>query len=108
MKENKKSLINKIPWTEKAENIFESDKEESIFFRCKQLEEEGFGMLASQFDTSIIDQTNSIVCPDGEILTPTQIRTYWEKRNGNYSSKNIEDIKMHKARVYYLSFIREI
>lgn len=108
MEENKKSLINKIPWTEKAEDIFESDTEENFFSRCQQLESEGFGMLASKFDASIIDQTSSVVCPDGEILTPEKIRFYWEKRNGSYSSKNLEDVKMHKARIYYLSFKREI
>lgn len=108
MEENKTGLINKIPWTEKAEDIFESDNSESFFSRCQQLENEGFGMLVSPFDISIIDSSNSIVCPDGDILTPEQIRFYWEKRRGCYSSKNPYDVKMHKARIYYLSFKREI
>ncbi len=108
MEENKKSLINKISWTEKSEYIFDSSKEENILFRCKQLENEGFGMLASSLDTSIIDSSNSIVCPDGEIFLPLEIRKYWDRRNGSYSSKNPNDVKMHKVRVYYLSFTGEM
>ncbi len=106
MEENKKSLINKIPWTEKAEDVFDSDKEESIFSRCQQLENEGFGMLASSFDASIIDSSNSVVCPDGEVFNLKQINDYWDKRRGSYSSRNPEDVKMHKARIYYLGFKR--
>lgn len=104
MEETKKSLVNKISWTEKAEDRFESDEKSNMFFRCQKLESEGFGLLASDIDPSLIDPSESVVCPDGDVFSPKQIANYWERRGGKYSSKNLDDVKMHKARVYYFTF----
>ena len=106
MENNNKTLVNKIPWTEKSEDVFDSDKEGSLFYRCQQLENEGFGMLASSFDISVIDPSNSVVCPDGKIFTLKQIDVYWHRRRGSYSSRNPDDVRMHKVRIYYLGFKR--
>jgi hypothetical protein len=100
-------LVKKIFWTDQVDEPLESDRESESILRCSKLEEEGFGMLASKFDCNLIDETNTIVCPDGSVLTPKEIIDYWSKRGG-YSSKNFQDIKMHKARVYYLGFKGEL
>ncbi len=106
--EDKKGLVERIFWTERVDEPLNSDKEEEVYSRCKGLEKEGFGMLASEVDSSRMDSSESVVCPDDTILIPKQIINYWEKRRGSYSSKNLQDLKMHKARIYYMGFKGEL
>ncbi len=101
-------LINKIFWTKNMEEVLDIDKDHKPFYYCRALEEEGFGLLASNDDLSAIDSSYSVVCPDDTIVTPKQIIDYWERRRGSYSSRNPNDIKMHKVRMYYLTFKSQI
>ncbi len=102
MEKEKNNLVKKISWTKGVEDVLEKDDYFKLVYRCKELEKEGFGMLASECDSSVIDKSYSVVCPDGEVFTPQDIRDYWERRKGRYSSRNPHDFKMHKVRVYYL------
>lgn len=97
----KKGLINKISWTGSKIESWPSDLHS--LSRYQTLEDEGFGMLADKNDSNKFDESDSIVCPDGTVFTPTEISDYWSRRGG-YSSSNPDDVKMHKARVYYMGF----
>ena len=95
------NLVKKIFWTGSKIESWPSDLQSLTHYQ--NLEEEGFGMLANKEDSNKIDESASIVCPDGTILTPKQISDYWTKRAG-YNSSNLDDIRMYKAKIYYMGF----
>jgi len=99
----KNGLVKKIGWTEGSMGIWPSDIKS--FLHCQKLEEEGFGMLADKDNPDKMDGSDSVVCPDGSVFTPKQMEGYWNQKGRSYSSENPEDIKMHKANLYYFGFV---
>jgi hypothetical protein len=97
-------LVKKICWAYNDFPIHWPGDIQSLA-HCQKLEDEGFGILADIKNPEKMDISESIVCPDGRVFTPEQIENYWDKKgNIHYSSENPEDVKMHKARMYYLGF----
>ena len=104
--------IGKIPWTsilDKPINPIENDLMKTqlliqTFESCQKLEGEGFGMLENPTNRGEIDNSCSVVCPDGSIFTPEQITNYLIERKGSYSSRNPNDVKMNEIYRYYLGF----
>lgn len=105
MGEKDSNLVKKILWTGMKDTLPSGIQS---LARCQKLEEGGFGMLANKENPEKVDKSESVVCPDGSILTSKQINDYWDgryKQNGKiYDSQNPEDLKMHDARMYYLGF----
>jgi len=100
------SLVKKIGWAYNVQEILSSDM--PAVAHCKELEDEGFGMLTNKNNPEKIDASDSVVCPDGSVFTYAQIEIYWEKRYKQsfaiYNSENPEDVKMNKADIYYKGF----
>jgi hypothetical protein len=103
MTKEKKELVKKLSWAYGVQEVWPSGIQSLA--QCQKLEDEGFGMLANKDRPEIIDDSDSVICPDGSVLTPEQLELYWEKKGEvHYNSENPEDVKMHKARMYYLGF----
>lgn len=102
--EETSTLVKKIGWAYNVKHVLPEDIK--FLAHSQKLEDEGFGMLADEKDLARIDDSYSVVCPDGSVFTFKQIDDYWnDKKDGKmYSSENPEDVKMHKARMYYLGF----
>jgi hypothetical protein len=99
-----KGLVKKIFWTYNVKDIWHSEIQSLA--NCQKLEEEGFGMLEDKKNSGRVDDSDSVVCPDGSVFTSEQIDDYWNnKKDGSYySSQNPKDVMMHKARMYLLGF----
>lgn len=97
-----KGLINKIGWAYKVRDTWPSDIQ--LIASCQKLESQGFGMLADKENPVRIDGSDSVVCPDGTVLTPKQINFYWNQKDRKYNPKDPENFKMHRAYMYYLGF----
>jgi hypothetical protein len=98
------NLIRKLGWANKEY----LPSKVPFLDRCKALENEGYGLLADKNNPDRLDETNfvfSVVLPDNTIISGRDIEAYLERRNGEYSSTNKEDIKMHKVHMYYAGFI---
>jgi len=105
MEEQYKGLVKKILWTHNINNLKEINHlQKQILESCQKLEDEGFGMLANKENPEKIDDSCSVVYPDGSIFTPEQITSYWMRRGGGFNSENPEDMKMHKINMYYFGF----
>lgn len=102
MSKKDSDLVKKIGWAYNVKEILPSDMPAIV--HCRELEDEGFGMLADKFRLGRIDDSDSVVCPDGTIIGLKDIEKYNEKRNGSYNSENTGDVKIHKADMYYLGF----
>jgi hypothetical protein len=100
-------LIKKISWTYGVLEVWNSDIQSLA--NLQKLENEGFGMLADEKYPDKVDASDSVVCPDGSIFTPRDIEVYFERKYRQtgklYDSKDPEDVKIHKAQMYYLGFI---
>ena len=107
MTEDNNSLVKKLGWANKE--YLPSDV--PFLDRCKTLENEGYGMLADKSNPDRLDEGKygfSVVLPSSKgnkIVSTRDIEAYLEKRKGNYSSTNQEDIDMHDVQVYYMGFI---
>jgi len=105
MEEKDSKLTKKILWAYSFdERNNSSHLNKQIIHSCTRLEEEGFGMLEDKDNPGNIDESFSIVSPNGEIFTPEQITNYWMRRGGRFNSRDIEDTKMHKMNIYYFGF----
>lgn len=96
--------VRKVGWAYDVEGIWPLNIQ--FLSHYQKLEDEGFGMLEDKKRSGKVDESDSVVCPDGSVLTLKQIENYLEKRRWNYDSENPEDVKMHKAYAYYLGFKR--
>jgi hypothetical protein len=106
MEEKDNGLVKKLGWAYNIQDVWPSELQSIA--RYQELEDEGFGMLADKNDSTKIDISGSVVCPDGTVLTFEQINSYWSERYSKsgqvYNSTNEKDIMMHKAQMYYLGF----
>jgi hypothetical protein len=104
MTEENSNLVIKLGWANKEY----LPSRVPFLDSCKALENEGYGLLADKNNPNRFDKTNSVfsvVLPDSTIISGRDIDIYLEKRNGDYSSTNKDDIKMHKVYMYYTGFI---
>jgi len=105
MKKGDNTLRKKILWAYSFdERNNSSHLNKQIIRSCTRLEDEGFGMLEDKGNPGNVDKSLSVVSPNGEIFTPKQIIDYWMNRCGEFNSRSIEDIKMHKLNIYYFGF----
>lgn len=106
MGETNKGLVKKLGWAYTVHKILPSTL--LTIDQYKKLEDEGFGMLADKNNPEKVDESDSVVCPDGSVLTPEQIQKYVAdryKKNGIiYSSENPDIWEMQKAQMYYQGF----
>lgn len=106
MEGQESNLVIKLSWANNEESTLPSGI--PFIDRCKDLEKAGWGMLADKNNPDRFDESNSVffmVTPKNKIISGRDIELYLEKRKGNYSSTNQEDIDMHDARVYYMGFV---
>ena len=106
MEEKGKGLVIKLGWANNQGITFPSDI--PFIDRCKDLEKAGWGMLADKNNPDRFDEDNSVfsmVTPKNKIISTNDIGAYLERRKGNYSSTNEDDIDIHDAQVYYMGFI---
>jgi hypothetical protein len=98
-------LVKKVFWTHDVRDFEELNLlKKGIIESCRNLEEQGYGLLEDANNPGKIDPSCSVVSPDGKIFTPEQINSYLSERKGNFSSENKEDMKMHKIYMYYIGF----
>jgi hypothetical protein len=106
MEERDRGLVKKVGWAYNVQKVLPSDL--LTIDQYKKLEDEGFGMLADKNNPEKVDESDSVVCPDGSVLTHEQIQNYVDdkyKQNGSvYSSKDSDIWKIQKAQMYYLGF----
>jgi hypothetical protein len=112
MGDEEKGMVKKILWTENVKNIEKANSAlRGLISKCKELENEGFGILEDVNNPGKIDSKEndcSIVCPDGGVFTSEQIAQYFYSQKNKsffyYRSGNLENNKMFKAQWYYNGF----
>src|SRR5674536_156246 len=98
MEGQESNLIKKLGW---ANNLKGFSSQIPFLDRCKALEKMGYGMLADKSNPDRLDEGEygfSVVLPSSKgnkIVSTRDMETYLEKRKGNYSSTNKEDIDIH-------------
>jgi len=97
-----KGLVKKLGWAYNFHSVF--PKGLLTIEQYQKLEDEGYGMLADKNDPDKVDESDSVVCPDGTIVNSKDIDEYIKGRKANYSSENKEDIKMFNVQMYCLGF----
>ena len=102
----KENLVKKIGWVDTVRDFFPSDMQ--YISLCKKLEENGFGMLADKTNHNRIDGNDSVVFPNGEVLTSKQIIDYWEGEKRKFNPKDKENLRMFQAYIYYAGFRQQL
>ncbi|MEK6832426.1 MAG: hypothetical protein AABY32_00120 [Nanoarchaeota archaeon] len=106
MTEEKNNLVKKIGWAYTIRDFLPSGMQ--YISICQKLEDKGFGMLADKLDCEKIDGYDSVVFPDGKVLTSEQIISYWEESNIKFNPKDSENLRMYQAYLYLLGFKEQL
>jgi hypothetical protein len=101
--EEKSNLVKKVGWAYKPIPGLGPEDIQSVA-HAQKLEDKGFGMLEDKYIPGKIDDSYSVVCPDGSVFNQEEIQDYLNKRGMNYCSENPEDVKIHNAQMYLLDF----